>query len=79
MFAASRRFRVGGVAMRRSLVPVRGLSVSLEVMDGNTAAAHVAYGMSDNCFIYPISPATSMGESVDAWALAGEGVYAYCS
>ena len=34
---------------------------TLEAMDGNTAAVHVAYAMSETAFIYPISPATSMG------------------
>jgi pyruvate-ferredoxin/flavodoxin oxidoreductase len=41
-------------------------------MDGNQAAAYVAYGMSENSFIYPISPATSMGENMDNWASAGK-------
>eukprot|EP00457_Paulinella_chromatophora_P000190 gb/GEZN01000190.1/.p1 GENE.gb/GEZN01000190.1/~~gb/GEZN01000190.1/.p1 ORF type:complete len:1838 (+),score=259.55 gb/GEZN01000190.1/:109-5622(+) len=40
-------------------------------MDGNGCAAHIAYAMSDNAFIYPISPATSMGEYVDLWASEG--------
>ena len=35
------------------------------------AAAHVAYGLSETAFIYPISPATSMGEHVDNWAAQG--------
>jgi homodimeric pyruvate:ferredoxin (flavodoxin) oxidoreductase len=40
-------------------------------IDGNTAAAHVAYAMSDVSFIYPISPSTSMGETVDKFSSAG--------
>jgi len=42
------------------------------VMDGNEAAAYVAYSMSDISFIYPISPATSMGEHMDKWAAGGK-------
>lgn len=42
------------------------------VMDGNEAAAYVAYAMSDISFIYPISPATSMGEHMDKWAATGK-------
>lgn len=42
------------------------------VMDGNEAAAYTAYAMSDISFIYPISPATSMGEHMDAWASNGK-------
>jgi len=44
---------------------------SVRALDGNTAAAHVAYAMSDASFIYPISPSTSMGETVDKFAAAG--------
>ena len=44
---------------------------SVAPMDGNTAASHVAYGLSETAFIYPISPATSMGEHVDNWASQG--------
>ena len=40
-------------------------------MEGNEAAAHVAYAMSESSFIYPISPATSMGEHMDAWRSRG--------
>ncbi|EFJ49484.1 pyruvate-ferredoxin oxidoreductase [Volvox carteri f. nagariensis] len=41
-------------------------------MDGNEAAAHVAYAVSDVSFIYPITPATVMGELVDQWAAEGK-------
>ena len=51
--------------------PVTPKVGTLEAMDGNTAAVHVAYAMSETAFIYPISPATSMGETMDAWASAG--------
>jgi len=40
-------------------------------IDGNTAAAHVAYAMSDVAAIYPITPSSSMGEIVDEWAAQG--------
>jgi pyruvate-ferredoxin/flavodoxin oxidoreductase len=40
-------------------------------MDGNTAAAHVAYAFSDVAAIYPITPSSSMGELADAWAANG--------
>lgn len=44
---------------------------SERAIDGNTAAAHVAYALSDVSFIYPISPSTSMGETMDKFATAG--------
>lgn len=37
-------------------------------VDGNEACARIAYAMSDVSFIYPITPATPMGELVDQWS-----------
>ncbi|KAJ5075117.1 pyruvate-flavodoxin oxidoreductase-related [Anaeramoeba ignava] len=42
-----------------------------EAMDGNTAAAHIAYGLSDQAFIYPITPSSPMGELADMWSAQG--------
>ena len=39
-------------------------------VDGNEAVARVAYALSDVIAIYPITPATSMGEAADAWSAA---------
>ncbi len=43
----------------------------MQTIDGNTAATHVAYALSDVAAIYPITPSTSMGETADEWAAAG--------
>ncbi len=40
-------------------------------IDGNTAAAHVAYAFSDVAAIYPITPSSPMGEVADNWAAHG--------
>ncbi|MDT8391727.1 MAG: pyruvate:ferredoxin (flavodoxin) oxidoreductase [Lentisphaeria bacterium] len=40
-------------------------------IDGNWAAAHVAYAFSDVAAIYPITPSSNMGENADAWAAQG--------
>ncbi|MGI6150421.1 MAG: pyruvate:ferredoxin (flavodoxin) oxidoreductase [Christensenellales bacterium] len=40
-------------------------------IDGNTAAAHVAYAFSDVAAIYPITPSSPMAESIDEWAANG--------
>ena len=40
-------------------------------IDGNTAAAHVAYAFSDVAAIYPITPSSPMGEMIDAWSADG--------
>ena len=39
-------------------------------LDGNEAAASVAYSLSEVVAIYPITPASPMGEFADAWASA---------
>ncbi len=41
-------------------------------MDGNTAAAHVAYAFNEVAAIYPITPSSTMGELIDAWASVGK-------
>ncbi|HWR23075.1 MAG TPA: pyruvate:ferredoxin (flavodoxin) oxidoreductase, partial [Feifaniaceae bacterium] len=40
-------------------------------IDGNTAAAHVAYAFSEVAAIYPITPSSNMAEVADEWAAAG--------
>ncbi|TAD87225.1 MAG: pyruvate:ferredoxin (flavodoxin) oxidoreductase [Alphaproteobacteria bacterium] len=40
-------------------------------MDGNTAAAYVAYRVNEVCAIYPITPSSTMAELADEWAAAG--------
>ena len=41
-------------------------------IDGNTAAASMAYMMSDTAFIYPITPSSPMAENIDAWGVKGK-------
>ncbi|MGZ5318168.1 MAG: pyruvate:ferredoxin (flavodoxin) oxidoreductase, partial [Actinomycetota bacterium] len=43
----------------------------LITVDGNEAVAAVAHRLSEVIAIYPITPATSMGELADAWSAAG--------
>jgi pyruvate-ferredoxin/flavodoxin oxidoreductase len=40
------------------------------ILDGNEAAAHVAYRTSEVIAIYPITPSTTMGELADSWSAA---------
>lgn len=40
-------------------------------IDGNEAAASIAYKTNEVIAIYPITPSTPMGELADAWAAAG--------
>ena len=41
-------------------------------MDGNTAAAHVAYAFTEVASIYPITPSSPMAENAEAWAAQGK-------
>ncbi len=43
----------------------------MKTVDGNTAAAHVAYAFTDVAAIYPITPSSPMAELVDEWASQG--------
>ena len=43
-----------------------------ETMDGNTAAAWIAYRVNEICSIYPITPSSVMAELADTWAARGQ-------
>jgi pyruvate-ferredoxin/flavodoxin oxidoreductase len=43
-----------------------------EMMDGNEAAAYVAYRVNEVCAIYPITPSSTMAELADQWASEGK-------
>ena len=43
----------------------------MKTMDGNTAAAHVSYAFTDVAAIFPITPSTTMAETIDEWAARG--------
>lgn len=53
---------------------LRGNSELMRKMtvNGNFAAAHVAYAFSDVAAIYPITPSSDMGEFCDEWAAHGQ-------
>src|ERR1039458_453409 len=43
---------------------------TIKIMDGNEAAAYIAYKTSEVCAIYPITPSSVMGEFCDEWSAA---------
>ena len=47
------------------------MPVKSVVMDGNTAAAHIAYRVNEVCAIFPITPSSTMAELADEWAAKG--------
>jgi pyruvate-ferredoxin/flavodoxin oxidoreductase len=48
------------------------MSKKMVTIDGNTAAAHIAYAFSDIAAIYPITPSSNMGEYSEEWASQGK-------
>ena len=48
------------------------MSKKMVTIDGNTAAAHIAYAFSDVAAIYPITPSSPMGELSEEWATKGQ-------
>lgn len=44
----------------------------MKSMDGNMAAAHVAYAFTEIAAIYPITPSSTMAEHVDEWSAYGQ-------
>ena len=47
------------------------MAKKMQTIDGNTAAAHVAYAMSDVATLYPITPSSPVGEIADEWSADG--------
>ena len=45
---------------------------TIMTVDGNTAAAYVAYAFTDVAAIYPITPSSTMAEVTDEWAASGK-------
>ncbi len=44
----------------------------MKTMDGNQAAAYIAYALTEVAAIYPITPSSSMSEYIDEWASQGK-------
>ena len=47
------------------------MPMNKHILDGCTAAAHVAYAMSEVATIYPITPIASMGDTAKKWGMNG--------
>lgn len=53
------------------LAPAAEIKRVFKTMDGNEAAASVAYKLNEVIALYPITPSSTMGEWADTWAAAG--------
>src|SRR5678810_964667 len=47
-------------------------TVNFKTLDGNEAAAHVAYRLNEVMAIYPITPSSPIAEWCDQWASEGK-------
>jgi pyruvate-ferredoxin/flavodoxin oxidoreductase len=47
------------------------MAEKMKTMDGNNAAAYIAYALSDTAAIYPITPSSVMAEEAEEWAAKG--------
>lgn len=47
------------------------LKKTMKAIDGNTAAAHASYALTEVAAIYPITPSSTMGELTDEWSAYG--------
>ncbi len=47
------------------------LKKNMKAIDGNTAAAHASYALTEVAAIYPITPSSTMGELTDEWSAYG--------
>lgn len=58
--------------MSKTLEAPNAISTNVATIDGNEAAAYVAYRVNEVCSIYPITPSSTMAELADQWASEGK-------
>ena len=56
---------------RKTLVNGGFLMGRIVTIDGNEAAAHIAYAFTEVAAIYPITPSSPMAEHIDVWSAQG--------
>lgn len=59
------------LASVKKTIPLPETRARKSIMDGNEAAAYIAYRTSEVCAIYPITPSSAMGEWADEWSSNG--------
>ena len=47
------------------------MSKIVKIVDGNEAAAYIAYAFTEVAGIYPITPSSPMAEKTDEWSAKG--------
>ena len=66
-----KRFLMPTATIPQPETEAKPLKDTLSIMDGNEAAAYIAYKTSEVCAIYPITPSSAMGEWADEWSSEG--------
>ena len=56
------------ITKEKSTPKLKTKNSETSIMDGNEAAAYIAYKTSEVCAIYPITPSSTMGELADEWS-----------
>ena len=67
---ATDRREAGRMISNAEAVTVAATGLRYECLDGNEAAARIAYAVSEVIAIYPITPASPMAEHCDDWSAA---------
>lgn len=58
--------------LNNKTMEVVSMSKKFISVDGNTAAAHIAYAFTEVASIYPITPSSPMAENAEQWAAQGK-------
>ena len=64
--------RTMGFQVYKHFSSLLGKDPGYSPMTGNEAAAYIAYAVSENSFIFPITPSSPMGEYMDLWKTYGK-------
>lgn len=79
MLSTCAKFAVNGISRFNTIFSTTAPKASIAsfgtrkrvAIDGNEAAAHAIYQVSDAAMLFPITPSSGMGEHCDAWANKG--------
>ena len=63
--------KVGRHTSSKGKQPAPTFPVTFKTLDANEAVARIAYGLNEVIAIYPITPASPMGEWADSWSAGG--------
>ena len=70
--SAVKNHSVYATSLPKAVIARNASSRKRVAIDGNEAAAHSIYQVSDACMLFPITPSSTVGELCDAWAVQGK-------